>query len=210
MLSEMHRLFVAGLLALCVSSGCSDDAPAGASGAGPGSGGGGVGGQGAGGNAAVCGPAVEPFGTEVGDSFPDVQLTSCDSTKVSLETVRCEADVTYLAVGASWCQPCQAEAPALEEAYQSLVVDQGLSVAITQVLVQGTTPIPATTQDCANWDEAYDLSFPVYVDPVGNTQNNFECSSEFPLNAIVARDGKVLWCSGEAPDDIEAKIKEYL
>jgi len=157
----------------------------------------------------TCDAAAEPFGTDPGDSFADVELTACDGSKQSLQTLRCDNQITFIAVGASWCEPCKQEAPHLQDAFESFAA-QDLDIGITQVLVQGSSPsLGATTTDCQAWTETFTLSFPVFVDPIGNTMDNFEDAAEFPLSAIIARDGEVLWWATEAPADIEATILEY-
>jgi peroxiredoxin len=137
-----------------------------------------------------CLPAEAPFGADPakGESFPDLELTACDGTKVTLDALRCDAKVTLLSIGAGWCQPCIEETPELEAAYVEL---RDEDIGIVQVLVQDAMANPATTLFCTKWVEQFGLTMPVYVDPVGDTLATYE-NAALPLNVIVERSGKVV------------------
>jgi thiol-disulfide isomerase/thioredoxin len=209
------RLYVmTSLIALAAACSGGSDAPttmagstgAGANGSGPTSSGATMVGSGAGGTAAACEASVEPFGTEDGESFPDLELTACDGSKVSLDAVRCEHSITLVSVGAGWCEPCKEEAPELQAAAEALG-DQG--VGVVQVMFQDAGGLPATTLFCDNWTTQFGLTIPVFIDPVGNTLEFFE-QAQTPLNFVIDRDGKVLWAMTGKPDDIQAVLTSLL
>jgi peroxiredoxin len=137
-----------------------------------------------------CPAAVEPFGSDPakGENFPDIELTACDGTTTSTAALRCESKVTLFAVGAGWCGPCNEETPDLEKAYQELLDEE---IGVVQVMVQDVMANPATTLFCQKWTDAFDLTMPVYIDPVGETLGTND-SALLPLNVIVDRNGKVL------------------
>ena len=134
-------------------------------------GGGGAGGGtndgGAGGEA--CKPASKPLGTDPsgGESFPDLELRSCDGSTVGLGDLRCQSAVTLLSIGAGWCEPCKAEASLLQDAAVKLADED---VSIVQVLFQDAASLPATTLFCQAWVDTYELSIPVLIDPVGTSE----------------------------------------
>lgn len=159
-----------------------------------------------GGNAPACNAADTPAGSAVGEFFPDARVTGCDGTKVTLDALRCQHELTWLSVGASWCGPCQEEAPELQAAHEAYA-DEGIGVY--QILFQGPDANPATTLDCANWTEQYALTLPVYVDPVGNTVIGFDGgATTTPLNVVVDRDGEVIFSHmGALEEGVDAVIQ---
>ncbi len=187
----------------CGSSG-EPELPAGAAGAGGGPGQDG----GLGGGAAPCLAASPPYGVdpEAGHSLPDLEVTACDSTRVTLDTVRCEATITLFSVAAGWCQPCQQEAVLLEEAAAELE-DEG--IAIVQILFEDAAALPATSLFCRQWRDQFELTIPVFADPLGRTTELFDETST-PLNVAVDRDGRVLWSATGLVEDVEGELRGLL
>lgn len=187
-----HPAFFLAVAAL--AGGCSSDEPADTS------------------SAPACDPAVEPHGVDptMGHSFPDVRLTDCDGNMVTFDALRCQNAVTLLSIGAGWCQPCQAETPELETAAVSLADEGG---GIVQVMFQDAAANGATTLFCRTWVEQFSLTFPVFVDPVGEALEPFGVSdlqTAMPLNVIVDRTGKALFVQQGKLENIEATMRMYL
>lgn len=159
-----------------------------------------------GGSPVACDAAVEPFGAEVGQSFPDITLTDCAGGKHTLDELRCQNTITLVSVGAGWCEPCQEEAPELQAASVALA-DQG--VGIVQVLFQDASGLPATTMFCDAWTQTFSLTIPTLIDPVGNTLEFFD-QAQTPLNFVVDRDGVVLWAQTGKVDDVEGLLVSLL
>ena len=171
----LHKVFVAAIAFLSAAS---------AAGGGEGGGGSGVT------PPPGCPAAADPLGTDPakGESFPDIELTACDGTTTSTAALRCESKATLFAIGAGWCGPCNEETPDLEKAYQELLDEE---IGVVQVMVQDVMANPATTLFCQKWVDQFDLTMPVYIDPVGETLGATD-SALMPLNVIVGRDGKAL------------------
>ncbi|MBW2456569.1 MAG: TlpA family protein disulfide reductase [Deltaproteobacteria bacterium] len=155
-----------------------------------------------------CGAAVQPFGIDpgAGESVPDLEVTACDGTRVTLDELRCPASLTLLSVGAGWCQPCQEEAPMLEAAAAELG-DEG--VVIVQILFEDGDGDPATSLFCQQWTDAFDLTIPVYVDPLGQSTELFDQAAT-PLNVVVDREGRVLWSTTGLVPDLEDQLRQLL
>jgi len=192
------------LACVLVLTGCSgnDSPPAG------GSGGSGPGGSSAGG-AAGCQAAQAPFGADpaAGQSFPDLQVTRCDGTRLHLDELRCQHQLTLISIGAGWCQPCIAETPDLEAAKKELEADE---IGVIQILFEDAQGQPATTLFCENWVNTFGLTLPVLIDPPGNTLDYFD-QAVTPLNLIVDRRGKVLWSiTGVIPKDLVGTARGLL
>ena len=209
----MSRLTAFAWVALALA-GCGGDdaAPGDASGtAGTQAGTGGQAGTSAGGTAGVppCLPAPEPFGIDpdLGHSFPDVQLTSCDGKKQSLEEIRCAHALTLLSIGAGWCAPCKEETPDLQVVSDALA-DQGLGVV--QVMFEDTQANPASTLFCKTWVETYSLAIPVFIDPAGNVLEPVG-GVAIPVNVVLDHDGRVVWAiNGVVPPDLLGTLQELL
>jgi len=148
-----------------------------------------------------------PFGTTPGtSSLPDLPLADCTGERSTLADLRCGAQLTFVSFGAGWCEPCRAEAPALQEASVELAAE---GVVVAQVMFQDADARPATTQFCQSWRDELDLTIPVFIDPVENSTALFDVSGT-PLNVIVDRDGRVLWSKAGRVDDVTGAITPYL
>jgi peroxiredoxin len=161
-----------------------------------------------GGPTANCNAAQAPLGADpaAGDSFPDLEITDCSGGKITIDQLRCGNTITLMSIGAGWCQPCQEETPDLQAAY---VAHQAEGLAIFQLMFQDASSLPATTLFCDAWVDEYSLTFPVFIDPVGNSLDYFQSASA-PLNVIIDADGKVLWAETGKIDDVEALVTQYL
>jgi len=157
---------------------------------------------------ATCATAAQPFGTDpaANEFFPDVEWTACDGAKVTVADVRCDARLTVISIGAGWCEPCRLEAPLLEAA-KAKWADRG--VRVVQVLFQDVTSQPATTLFCRQWQQEFDLSIDVYVDPVARSLDPFD-DFDTPTSFALDRDGRVLWVEVGVPADLDGTIAELL
>ncbi len=76
--------------------------------------------------AAASGPAPE-----VGKPAPDFTATTLEGQKVTLSKLR--GHPVWLTVGASWCQPCRAENPDVEAAYEKY---RGTGLKVVAAFIQ--------------------------------------------------------------------------
>ncbi len=158
----------------------------------------------------MCDASPMPHGAGVGDNFPDSKLTDCGGVKATLDTFRCQHDITLVSIGAGWCMPCREETPDLEAAAAALA-DEG--VGVVQVLFQDQSADAATTAFCDAWVQEFNLTIPVFIDPVGNTLepfDNADIAAQMPLNVIIDRAGKVLFSDTGKIDDVEGTLRQYL
>ncbi len=149
----------------------------------------------------ACEPAAAPLGADAaqGHSFPDVDLSDCDGVRGTLAAVRCRNALTIVSIGAGWCAPCVQETPELQAAHQELA---GEGIGVAQIVFQDAQAAPATTAYCKKWVDTFDLTFPVFVDPPGNTLEYFD-SAVTPLNLMLDARGRVLWSEvGKVPEDL--------
>ncbi|MCF8531100.1 MAG: TlpA family protein disulfide reductase, partial [Candidatus Nanopelagicales bacterium] len=104
---------------------------------------------------------------------PAPVISGVDLDGKSLSTADFPGDIIVLNVWASWCAPCRAEAPALEE-------------VATEFAGQGVQLIGLNTRDSAasarNFVSKYGVSFPSIVDTDGRLQLRF--NDTLPPQAI--------------------------
>jgi cytochrome c biogenesis protein CcmG, thiol:disulfide interchange protein DsbE len=110
---------------------------------------------------------------------PDFELETLDSQTVKLSDLR--GRVVLLNFWASWCPPCKAEMPAIQQVYDDYQ-DRGFVVLA----------VNATNQDSRENAQAFlaenNLSFPVPLDVLGETTLRYKVSS-FPTTFLIAPDG---------------------
>lgn len=164
----------------------------------------------------TCPAPRAPFGADpdFDVSFPDLAVTTCDGTELTLGEYRCQADATLYSIGAGWCAPCIVETPTLQEVYDET---RGESISVVQIMFDGADasgdmPSTATQAFCQawvddvadNWSTVDTLTLPVVIEPAKASLEQFEAAFA-PLNLIVDRAGKVQWASmANIPD------KEFL
>jgi hypothetical protein len=89
----------------------------------------------------------------------------------------------HLVAGSRWCQPCNAEAQALADKEGDL---EAQGVAILQVLLDGTAPGRAATQDDLDaWVTGYGIGFAAALDPGALKLGVFVDPSAVPWSADI-------------------------
>lgn len=82
---------------------------------------------------------------------------------------------------ASWCGPCNEEAPSLESAYIKLNKNEVEFIAIA---------VDDTEKDARNFAKTHGLTFPIAVDLTGKTADLYRVFG-IPQTVIIGRDGRV-------------------
>jgi len=103
---------------------------------------------------------------------------------------------------ATWCPPCKAEMPALEEFY-TRHKDQGFVL----VAVEAGEPV----EEVAQFVKDYGLTFPVWLDPQNKSIRVFK-NYNLPNSYVIDRDGVVrfTWTGGISLDNLEKYITPLL
>lgn len=98
---------------------------------------------------------VEEFmiGINVGDQAPDFALETLTGESVKLSDYRGKR--VMLNFWATWCPPCRAEMPDMEEFYQDKDV---------VVLAVNLTDTETSVENVQNFKEEYELTFPIVMD----------------------------------------------
>lgn len=116
---------------------------------------------------------------KVGERAPDFTATTLDGKKVSLS--KYQGHPVWLTFGASWCDPCKAEAPDVEATYKKHAPD-GLVVLDISISEDA-----AAVRDYA---DRVGLTYPIVADPDSQIADLYRVSS-IPAHFFIGPDGIV-------------------
>lgn len=138
-----------------------------------------------------------------GFSAPDFTLDALNGESVTLSDLR--GKVVLVNLWASWCPPCRAEMPALENVYRAFK-DQGLEVlAVNTTYQDGEREAAAFVQD-------YGLSFPIPLDRTGAVSRRYQLNA-LPSTYFIDRQGVIRSVIIGGPMNlaaIQSKVEELL
>ncbi|AIV38565.1 redoxin [Streptomyces sp. CCM_MD2014] len=138
--------------------------------------------------------------SESAASSADQQLTHLDpaerkaASDISGETLTGEGlalsdfrgKIVVINVWGSWCAPCRAEAPHLQEVYADLR-DQG-------VVFLGINTRDATREAARSFEETFNVTYPSLFDPDGRQLLKFKGTlppSSIPTTLVIDREGRI-------------------
>lgn len=131
---------------------------------------------------------------------PELELIDLDSQSVSLENLK--GHVLLVNTWATWCPPCRAEMPILEQYYQAHreqgFILIGIDIAEAQSVVQ-------------QFVEAQDLSFPIWLDAHEASLRAFR-SISLPSSFVIDRQGviRLAWQGATCLAQLEADVTPLL
>jgi peroxiredoxin len=133
--------------------------------------------------AAPQGPMMEEPGPAPREGFaaPDFQLPLLGGGEVALADLR--GKVVIVNLWASWCPPCRAEMPALQEVYEAYR-DRGLEVLAVNTTYQDSEGA------AARFVQEYRLRFPVPLDQTGDVSRSYMLRA-LPTTFFIDRDGVI-------------------
>jgi peroxiredoxin len=111
---------------------------------------------------------------------PELALMDLDGEAHSLAAYR--GRVVLVNLWATWCPPCKAEMPVLQEYYEDHAAQGFMTVAISD-----GDPAPAV----AAFVEEYGLTFQVWLDPTYIATRQAFKTSNLPSSFVIDRDGKI-------------------
>ncbi|TAK62482.1 MAG: TlpA family protein disulfide reductase [Dehalococcoidia bacterium] len=115
---------------------------------------------------------------KVGKPAPDFELTQIDGTKVRLSDLK--GKPVWINFWATWCPPCRAENPDIQEVYNEHKDADGL------VLL--SPAIGESRDTVAGYMERADLHYPVGTDPTTQIAANYRVLG-IPTHVFVDREG---------------------
>jgi hypothetical protein len=154
-------------------------------------------------------------GFSVGDVFsPTISLRDCDGSERILGELMCGHKLTLIDLSAGWCEPCKEQAEDIDEEIYEPYKDQGLQVV--SIIFQSEDSGIATSQTCAEWRDAFELTSPVLTDPFFNLNGGVKAMFDAaggaaPVNMLVDESFQIRYVhSGEKPVGLEGIIEELL
>lgn len=128
-------------------------------------------------------PMMEEPGPAPREGFaaPDFQLPLLGGGEVALADLR--GNVVIVNLWASWCPPCRAEMPALQEVYEAYR-DRGLEVLAVNTTYQDSEGA------AARFVQEYGLRFPVPLDQTGDVSRSYLLRA-LPTTFFIDRDGVI-------------------
>ena len=134
-----------------------------------------------------------------GDRLPDFSVETVGGETVTLDGLLSEYDMVLINFFATWCDPCAAEFPLLEQAYES----HKDSVA---VLALSTDP-EDTAELLREYADQFGMSFHVGQDTSG-LYDAFRCEG-IPTSVVVDRFGTVCFIETGALPDAELFVRLF-
>jgi len=116
---------------------------------------------------------------QVGFAAPDFRLDTLDGETITLSELR--GQPVLINLWASWCPPCRAEMPALDEVYRQYR-DAGFVVLAVNTTYQDSE------DGARDFARAFDLSFPILLDRDGAASRRYRLQA-LPTSYFVGRDG---------------------
>ena len=118
---------------------------------------------------------------QTGFAAPDFELETLDGELVRLSDL--EGQVVVVNFWATWCAPCRAEMPAIQQVF-SQYADRGL------VVLAVNTTYNDSADAAAEFVEEYGLSFPVLLDKDAGVSRLYQLQGT-PTTFFIGRDGLV-------------------
>ena len=129
------------------------------------------------------GPQITENAAHVGDVAVD--FTLYDQHGISRKLSDYRGQVILLDISTMWCTYCQIEADHAEEFYRQYK-DRGF--IMLNALYADYNGAPITYDDCQDWADFYELTFPILVDFDEEVWGIYGEANEIPLNIVIDRD----------------------
>ncbi|MBM6618160.1 peroxiredoxin family protein [Bacillus suaedaesalsae] len=119
-------------------------------------------------------------GVQEGMKAPDFELQTLDGTKIKLSEM--EGKKVILNFWATWCPPCKAEMPHMQEFYEG---NEGKNL---EVLAVNLTTAEKNTDHIGEFISDYKLTFPIPLDITGEVGDTYQAFT-IPTSYIIDSEG---------------------
>lgn len=130
-------------------------------------------------DASNANPTGQPPSPDIGHPAPDFTLLTTGGDELNLSDLR--GTPVLVNFWATWCPPCRAEIPALEQTYRQFGGD---------VLVLGVD-VQENPDQVATFIQDYDMSYPVVIDGSAEVAKTYRVRA-FPTSYLIDERGVVI------------------
>jgi peroxiredoxin len=118
----------------------------------------------------------------IGDPVINFTLPNLSNQPVSLQQFA--GDIILINFFATWCPPCQIEAPQLEDSIWQVYMNQGVTVL--------GVDLQESAGAVFQFRQQYNLTYPMVLDINGSVFSAYGFTI-IPSNVLVGRDGRIVW-----------------
>lgn len=127
---------------------------------------------------------IEEVGLEQGDTPPNFELETMSGDVVKLSDLK--GKKVILNFWASWCGPCKAEMPHMEQYYQKYKESENVEI----LAVNLTSSERRGLKGVEEFISSYGLTFPIPLDEEGNVGDDYSVIT-IPSTFLLGTDGKL-------------------
>lgn len=142
-----------------------------------------------------------PVGLAEGNLAPDFSLVDLNGNPIELSDYRGEK--VLLNFWATWCPPCKAEMPYMQEMYEKYREDG------FEILAVNSTVTEKSRDNVVDFVAEYGLSFPIPMDEKNRVSSDYEIMA-FPTSFFIDSDGVIrsITVGGMTKEHLEGEIKK--
>ncbi|WP_156292059.1 peroxiredoxin family protein [Oceanobacillus salinisoli] len=142
------------------------------------------------------GASLEDVGTSKGQMAPDFELTTLNGETVKLSDYR--GKKVFVNFWATWCPPCRAEMPDMQELYDDTDVE---------ILAVNLTATEKSVEGVAEFVDEYALTFPILMDEEGEVESMYQVNA-YPTSYLIDSEGRIGYVSIGAMN-YELMVQEF-
>lgn len=120
-------------------------------------------------------------GLQIGQKAPDFKLQTLDGKEIALSDFK--GKKVMINFWATWCPPCKAETPEMVKYYNEKAQDANF-----EILSVNAMSTESKSENVNKFIEEYKMTFPVVIDPRGDTIKQYEVLN-FPTSFFINTKG---------------------
>ncbi|SEN59610.1 Peroxiredoxin [Mesobacillus persicus] len=142
-----------------------------------------------------------PVGLAEGNVAPDFSLVDLNGNPIKLSDYR--GKKVLVNFWATWCPPCKAEMPYMQELYEKYHEDG------FEILAVNSTVTEKSRDNVVDFVAEYELTFPIPMDEKNRVSSDYEIMA-FPTSFFIDSDGVIrsITVGGMTKEHLEGEIKK--